>query len=290
MIRIITTEVERGCLCPDRKFRQIEEVLGKENVCLHIMDESNIDSKLETFDKEDIILSETKNYKILDAVRWAGMRNTAERIQTVKTDEDKLLLKMALAYKVRTPRTADPLGKNPGFCNYFVKPLMLEDSIGIDGGSLCDSFDDAKARAMKIREVYGYPAICEEYISGEDVTCAVVSGENGLYSALPIIINPNAEDPFLSYNAKNDNKETYTSVNDEELAKRIKEAAIRVARIIGINHYARIDMRVMDGIPYVLEVNCYPGLSNTGYMFRCFQICERLDYKEFLQRILATAR
>lgn len=288
MIRIITTEEERASLCPARKFEQISGELGKEEVSLHVLKEEEIEDVLKSFGKEDTILAETKNYRILTAVRESGIRSTAENIQAVKFDEDKLLLKRVLAPRmVLTPREVNLATENTLHVSYFVKPLMLEDSIGIDERSLCRNVEEAKRKVEAIRRDYGLPSIVEEYIDGEDVTCAVVKNRDGLFM-LPVVIQPNAASPYLSYDAKNGNRETYSPVNDTILRMRICQAAAETFDAIGAEHYARIDMRIRDGRPYVLEVNLYPGLGNTGYMYQALKL-KGYDYRDFLEEILSTA-
>ncbi len=288
MIRIITTEEERASLCPARKFEQISGELGKEEVSLHVLKEEEIEDALKSFGKEDTVLAETKNYRILTAVRESGIRSTAENIQAVKFDEDKLLLKRVLAPRmVLTPRKVNLATENTLHESYFVKPLMLEDSIGIDECSLCRNVEEAKRKVEAIRRNYGLPSIVEEYIDGEDVTCAVVKNGDGLFM-LPVVIHPNAASPYLSYDAKNGNRETYSPVNDTILRMRICQAAAETFDAIGAEHYARIDMRIKDGRPYVLEVNLYPGLGKTGYMYQALRL-KGYGYRDFLKEILSTA-
>lgn len=289
MIRIITTEEERASLCPARKFEQISGELGKEEVSLHVLKEEEIEDVLKSFGKEDTILAETKNYRILTAVRESGIRSTAENIQAVKFDEDKLLLKRVLAPRmVLTPREVNLATENTLHVSYFVKPLMLEDSIGIDERSLCRNVEEANRKVEAIKREYGLPSIVEEYIDGEDVTCAVVKNNYGSLLMMPVVIQPNAASPYLSYDAKNGNRETYSPVNDTILRMRICQAAAETFDAIGAEHYARIDMRVKDGYPYVLEVNLYPGLGNTGYMYQALRL-NGYDYRDFLKEILSTA-
>ena len=47
-----------------------------------------------------------------------------------------------------------------------------------------------------------------------------------------------------------------------ELEKTIKDTAKKVYRIIGASDYARVDFRVKDNIPYVLEMNPNPDISS----------------------------
>jgi D-alanine-D-alanine ligase len=55
-----------------------------------------------------------------------------------------------------------------------------------------------------------------------------------------------------------------------EIEKKIQDTAKRVYKIIGASDYARVDFRVKDGVPYVLELNPNPDIasdvdSDTGF-------------------------
>ncbi len=49
---------------------------------------------------------------------------------------------------------------------------------------------------------------------------------------------------------------------------RIEDAAIRTFQLLGVKGFARVDMRLRDGVPYVLEVNVNPDLNPEAGFFR----------------------
>lgn len=285
MIWIVTTESEKNSLIPDKKLAVIKKALGEENVRRIIAKDKDY---LDVIAPSDTVLVETKDYDLIDAIGQTGARHTAESIQAIKCDEDKILLKSVLAgYGVLTPHTYSEQDLFADGKKYFVKPLILEDSIGIDAGSLCETRAAVLERVKQIRESFGKSSIIEEYIDGYDCTVAVIPHISHLL-VLPIRINGNHECDYLTFDAKNADKETYSKIDND---RQIIKAAITTFSAIRAEHYARIDMRIAkDGTPYVIEVNLYPGLSNTGYMYRCFELNTSVTYKEMLELILATAK
>ncbi|MCM3134291.1 D-alanine--D-alanine ligase [Paenibacillus polysaccharolyticus] len=102
----------------------------------------------------------------------------------------------------------------------------------------------------------------EQYIEGEEITCAIVDGK-----MLPVIsIRANAA--FFDYAAKYDDNGADEQVVQlpSELHQRVEAAALTCYNVLKCSVYARVDMLIREGVPYVLEVNTLPGLTRNSLL------------------------
>lgn len=102
--------------------------------------------------------------------------------------------------------------------------------------------------------------IIEQYIPGEEITCPILDGK-----LLPVLtIKPKAE--FFSYSSKYDDggAEENIAKLEESLYRQVEQAAVKCYQILGCAVYARVDMIVMNGTVYVLEVNTLPGMTKNS--------------------------
>ncbi|MDP9700269.1 D-alanine-D-alanine ligase [Paenibacillus intestini] len=102
----------------------------------------------------------------------------------------------------------------------------------------------------------------EQYIEGEEITCAIVDGK-----MLPVIsIRANAA--FFDYAAKYDDNGADEQVVQlpSELHQRVEAAALTCYNVLKCSVYARVDMLIRDGVPYMLEVNTLPGLTRNSLL------------------------
>ena len=181
----------------------------------------------------------------------------------------------------------------------FVKGLASENSIGIDEHSLVNDTGELRSKVRQINNQLLQPALVEEYIDGREFTVAILPGEKNLVLPISEIIfhdlPPNRR--FLDYNSKwHDNSEQYQKTlplcpahltTDEQ--QNISETGMRCFNILGLDSYARIDIRYRDHTSYVLEVNQNPsiGEKDSAYVRTC--IGYGLDYTGMLNSLLQNA-
>jgi D-alanine-D-alanine ligase len=194
---------------------------------------------------------------------------------------NKPRVKEILSYHgIKTPKfqvfqPADKIILNDGLrFPLMVKPSREDASVGIDDDSVVYTQSDLKKRVRFVCEEFDQAALVEQYVEGRELNVAIIG--NGSPTVLPI-----SEIDFsgltagmhkiVSYAAKwmygtiafvGTNGVCPAQITPAAEA-RIKEIALQCYRIIGCRDYARIDFRLAkDGIPYVLEVNPNPDISD----------------------------
>jgi D-alanine-D-alanine ligase len=174
----------------------------------------------------------------------------------------------------------------------FVKPANRGGSKGVDERSVVYSDADLKAKILSIHNDCGSDALIEEYLPGREFSVAVI---RQLHSddllAMPIEITTPADKrghSFLSEAVKEADTEKVSAVTDPELKDLLNTFAIGVFKALGSRDYGRIDMRLdSQGQPSFIEANLMPGLSDHGYLSRCFYLNERVSYHDMILDIVA---
>ncbi|MBS4174416.1 D-alanine--D-alanine ligase [Bacillus sp. FJAT-49736] len=161
-----------------------------------------------------------------------------------------------------------------------VKPNSGGSSVGVK------IVHDKESLLLSIAEVFEWDSevLIEKYVKGEEITCAVFDGK-----LLPVIsISHTAE--FFDYKAKYDDAATREEVIElpADLQERVGAAAIASYKALKCSVYARIDMMVKDGIPYVMEVNTLPGMTKNSLLPKSAQAAG-ISYSELLDMILDTS-
>ncbi|ENQ3077003.1 D-alanine--D-alanine ligase [Bacillus multifaciens] len=139
-----------------------------------------------------------------------------------------------------------------------VKPNSGGSSVGVkivyDKESLLSSLEDVFKWDSEI--------LIEKYIKGEEITCSILNGK-----LLPIISIQYAAE-FFDYHAKYDDAATIEEIVELPVTtqKRVAEAAMACYRALKCSVYARVDMIIKDGIPYVMEVNTLPGMTKNSLL------------------------
>ena len=76
---------------------------------------------------------------------------------------------------------------------------------------------------------------------------------------------------------------------DQETAQRIQDAALTAFAVIGGSDYARVDIMVSpSGVPFVLEVNTLPGMTETSLLPKA-AAAAGLEYNELCQSMIELA-
>jgi D-alanine-D-alanine ligase len=179
----------------------------------------------------------------------------------------------------------------------LVKPKDEGSSRGIQDNSL---LYDKEALINKIEEslsLYNPPIMIMEYIDGKEFTVGVLgNGDNT--RILPILeIDfsklPEGLNKIYSFEVKfkYDDKMVYhiPARIDEDIRKKIEKAAIDAFKSLNLKDYARVDIRVKNGIPYVIEINSLPGLDKYSSDICKMAASAGIGYDELIKEIVEIA-
>lgn len=180
----------------------------------------------------------------------------------------------------------------------FVKPVSEDASIGITRNSVVQDDQALRRRVRYVWDTYHQPSLVEEFIDGREFNVTVLGNESP--RVLPVSeINFRIPDPFariVSFRAKWVPKSreyictppTCPARVSETIKKRIEDIAIRAYQAMGLRDYGRVDIRLRNGTPYVLEVNPNADLSPDAGIARAAGVAG-MTYADLADEILRLA-
>jgi len=155
----------------------------------------------------------------------------------------------------------------------LVKPVKEEASYGISRASFVETDENFRNRIGFIHEKYKSDAIAEEYIEGRELYVSIMG--NVKLTVFPIRelifreVPPN-EPRIATYKAKWDEKYRkrwglegrFAENLDPALVSEIEKTCKEIYRLLTIDGYARIDLRLSaENKPYFIEANPNPHLA-----------------------------
>ena len=218
----------------------------------------------------------------------------------------KGISKKILSYhRIRTPEfTVIPRGKRPVRPKrlrfpILVKPLKEEASLGISQASFVETDEQFKERVQFIHEKYDNDAIAEEYIAGRELYVSVHGNHKlEVFPIRELVFKevPPDEPKIATYRAKWDEEyrkkwglqNQFAAALDPALAKDIAQTCKRIYRLLTIDGYARIDLRVTPANEiYFIEANPNPILA-ADEDFAQSALKAGLNYPQLIERVIRT--
>ncbi len=207
-----------------------------------------------------------------------GLPVTGSGPLTLGLTQDKLRTKeLLLANGLTTPRYllapyGRPLAAEPGLrYPLIVKPRSEDASHGITDASVVDDLPALQAQIAYVHRSYRQDALVEEFIDGREINVAIL-GNGAEATVLPlseIRFDRSQIRPIVSYAGKwlegtpgwvGTTPSCPAELTEAEAAA-TRAVALAAFRIMGCRDYARVDTRLRDGIPWILEVNANPDIS-----------------------------
>ena len=163
-------------------------------------------------------------------------------------------------------------------------PVFIKPNSG--GSSVATNFikrkEDVEAAVLEALK-YDKEVMIEQYIKGDEITCPILDGR--LY---PIVaIKPKGEffDAVSKYSLGDEAAEEFVIELDGKLQKEVEFMALETYKLLKCSVYARVDMIVSNGVPYILEVNTLPGMTATS-LFPKSVASVGIDYTKFIDLII----
>ena len=143
----------------------------------------------------------------------------------------------------------------------ITKPVSEGSSFGMTKVNTPDELEKAYQDAIK----YNDDVLIEEYLVGICATVGILEGENGLFATEILELRPKNE--WYDYEAKYTKGMTefiLPAELSENMTKQVKEIAMKAFDIAGCKGVSRVDFLIVNNIPYVLEINTSPGMTETS--------------------------
>jgi len=303
---------EEGLMEDNQKMKTVadlKKVLSEKYTCIDLTFDDNILSKLRK-EKVDLVFNlcngingDSRLCQLPAILEYAGIPYTGSSPIGHALAYNKIYsCKLFRESNINTPNFTyvSDITELEGIDFKFpviVKPKDEGSSRGIHQNSLVFNKKDLIKKVKEELNAYNPPIMITEYIEGREFTVGILGNDEDLF-ILPILEIDFSNLPknlyrFYSFEVKfhYGDKIIYhvPAELDMNTQERIEDAAKKAYNILGLKDYARIDIRLKDNIPYVLEVNSLPGLLR-GYsdLTKMADACG-LGYKGLIFKIVESA-
>lgn len=143
----------------------------------------------------------------------------------------------------------------------MIKPVSEGSSFGMSKVNNESELIDAVENARK----YNSEVLVEEYLTGISATVGVLEKDGVPFATEILELRPKNE--WYDYEAKYTKGMTEFILPAEissEMTQRVKDTAVRAFKSCGCSGVSRIDFLIVNDIPYVLEINTNPGMTDTS--------------------------
>lgn len=167
----------------------------------------------------------------------------------------------------------------------ITKPVCEGSSFGMAKVNTPDELEKAYQEAVK----YNDDVLIEEYLIGICATVGVLECGGEPFATEILELRPKNE--WYDYEAKYTKGMTEFILPAElsdDMTERVKSIAVKAHFIAGCSGVSRVDFLIVDGIPYVLEINTSPGMTETSDL-PAQANAMGISYDELVQLILNSA-
>lgn len=182
-------------------------------------------------------------------------------------------------------KTAAEVEKKLGY-PVFVKPSNAGSSKGVSKAHNREELIEA----VQLAKSHDYRVLIEENITGREIECAVLGGDNPKASMVGEIL---AAAEFYDFDAKYNNAESKTVINPdlpEEVKETVRKNAVAVFKAVGGYGLSRVDFFVEQDTNEVIfnEINTLPGFTDIS-MYPMLWKAMGVEKTELLDRLIELA-
>ncbi len=261
--------------------------LGHEVIPFGIFDDIEPFLKIVREQKPDLVFNMSEAFSgkrdfepnLTALMQLVGVPFTGAGPMSLQLCKDKGLTKIILGYhQIRTPKfvvakKSRPIQSLKKFqFPAFIKPLQLESSEGISQVSYAENEKETLARVKFIHERLGVDAIIEEFIDGRDVYVSILGNEKlSVFPPRELFFKqvPDDEPKFATFRSKWDAEyrkkwgidSGWVAAMPESTERKLGDICKKIYRLLQIQGFGRIDLRIKDDKIYFIEANPNPSIA-----------------------------
>lgn len=273
----------------ERDVRNTLLKLGHEVIPYGIHDDIEPFLKIVKEEKPDLVFnmseafSGKRNFEpnLTALMELVGVPFTGAGPMSLQLCKDKGLTKSILGYhEISTPKFLVAKKSRPFPLSAlrkfpfpaFIKPLQLESSEGIAQMSYAANEKEAAARVKYIHDKLGVDAIVEEFIDGREVYVSILGNDKlSVFPPRELFFKqvPDSEPKFATFKSKWDREyrkkwgidSGWVDELPESTQKKLNDVCKKIYRLLNIQGFGRIDLRIRGDEIYFIEANPNPSIA-----------------------------
>ena len=176
----------------------------------------------------------------------------------------------------------------------LVKPRFGQGCRGIACDSVVTNERELQRAVRALHDRFQLGALIEEYVEGREIHATLLGNtEHQFLPPVEVRYAPDLPRPiYTEAQQANRRPDGIELVAPATLLKReeflLRDLVLRVARLLESRDYLRVDIRLRDGLPYIIDVNANPSLAAGGSVLRAAQAA-RLSLPRLLEQLLRYA-
>ena len=167
----------------------------------------------------------------------------------------------------------------------MIKPVSEGSSFGMNKVSNEEELIKAVEEARK----YNSEILIEEYLVGVAATVGVLEKDGKPFATEILELRPKNE--WYDYEAKYTKGMTEFILPAElsaEMTETVKKHAVKAFEVCGCSGVSRVDFLIVNDIPYILEINTNPGMTDTSDLPAQAAACG-ISYDQLVEMVLLSA-